>query len=220
MSVSIGPRIAALLSAAFALFLFLGVASVDVPLKVDDQEMVAWWSKSGNQVSAIVSMYFVAISAVAFALFMTYLRDRLNADGGNSGNSMYALGLAFAGLLLVAAATRGTIGNAVKINDEPLPGVDTLRYLPQLGYAFMNIALITGGACLVLVAVAIKRTAELPAWFAWTSLAAGLLVLVATPFAGSSTLPILWVWALAASVSVWRFPIAVTPARQPAATPS
>jgi hypothetical protein len=81
----------------------------------------------------------------------------------------------------------------------------------------MNIALITGGACLLLTSLAIKRTAAFPAWFAWTSVAAGVLVLVATPFAGSLTLPIVWVWALAASVSVWRLPMASTPALRPAA---
>jgi len=217
MSVSIGPRAAALLSAAFALFLFLGVASINVPLKVSDQEMVDWWSKSSNQSAAIASMYFVAISAIAFAIFITYLRDRLNGDNGTAGNSMYAVGLGFAVLLLVAAAARGAIGNAVQLNDEPLPGVDTLRYIPQIGYAFMNIALITGGACLLLASLAIKRTGALPGWFAWTSVAAGVLVLVATPVAGALTLPILWVWALAASVSVWRLPVEATPALRTAA---
>jgi hypothetical protein len=211
MSVSIGPRVAALLSAAFALFLFLGVASINVPLKVSDQEMLDWWSKSGHQVSAIASMYFVAISAVAFALFVSYLREQLNGDSGTSGNAVYALGLAFAVLLLVAAATRGAIGTAVKVNGEPLPGVDTLRYVPQLGYAFMNIALITGGACLLVASWAIKRTGALPRWFMWTSVGAGVLVLVATPVFGSLTLPVLWVWALAASVSVWRLPVAPAP---------
>ena len=40
-------------------------------------------------------------------------------------------------MLFVAAVARGVIGFAVEspVNDESLPGPDTLRYVPQVGYA-------------------------------------------------------------------------------------
>jgi hypothetical protein len=148
-------------------------------------------------------MYFVAISAIAFVLFLTHFRDRLNQGGGNAGTGVFALGVAFATLLLAAAATRGVIGSAVQLNDEPLPSVDTLRYLPQLAYAFMNIALLAAGSCLTFASVATLRTKAFPTWFGWASGLVGVVLLLGTPFIGPLTLPALWLWAIAAGVALW-----------------
>ena len=55
-------------------------------------------------------------------------------------------------MLFVAAASRGAIGFAMKgpANNESLPGPDTLRYMPQTGYA----ALGAGGLLAAAVAMA------------------------------------------------------------------
>ena len=64
-------------------------------------------------------------------------------------------------MLFVAAAARGGIGFAIKspVGNESLPGADTLRYFPTIGYA----ALGTGGLLAAAVTMAtswlIVRTA-------------------------------------------------------------
>ena len=113
-------------------------------------------------------------------------------------------------MLFVAAASRGVIGFAVKspANDETLPGADTLRYLPQIGYAVTG----TGGllaAALTMATAAwlIVRTGVFGRWLAWVSAGAGLLVVVASAaLAGVLAIPAVLIWAAAASIAMWRAP--------------
>jgi hypothetical protein len=203
MSALFGPRVAALFGVAFAVFLFLGVASLNVPSQATDQELTNWWSKSGNQDSARLSMGFVAISAIAFIVFTSYLRDRLNSGGGTSGNAMFGVALGAAAVLFATAAIRGTIANAIT-RDEPMPGVDTLRFFPELSYAFMEVAVIASGVAILLGSWAMKQTATFPAWPAWVGFVTGALTVVGGVFVGAFIIPIVLIWALAMSVAVWR----------------
>ncbi|MEO9256347.1 MAG: hypothetical protein ABI305_12450 [Tepidiformaceae bacterium] len=221
MTGSFGPRIGALCGVAFALLLFLGVASINVPHSVSDKELIAWWAKSGNQTSAIASMYLVAASAVALVLFLSHLRERLNGESGSAGNAMFAVGGAAVGLLLTSAAVRGVIAFAVKTSDEPMPGVDVLRYFPQISYALISVALLAMGACLVLLAWAVVRAGVLPKWLAWASLALGLITLAGTPIFAGFMIPVVLIWAVVASIAVWRVvpapkAAAIGPTSQPA----
>ncbi|MEO8540366.1 MAG: hypothetical protein ABI577_11545 [bacterium] len=204
MSDTFNRRFAALCGVSFALLLFVGVASINVPHSVSDQEMIDWWSKGGNQSASILSMYALTASAIALVVFLSHLRDRLNSAEANAGNAMFALGLAASVMQLASSAAHGVIGNAVKVNDEPLPGVDALRFIPQLSYTFMDLALISAGACVVLASVAIRRTATLPAWLAWLGFVSGALLIVGTVVIGPLTIPILLIWAVAASVALLR----------------
>ena len=139
-------RIGSLAGVGFAIFFFVGVAMLEIPENATDQELVAWWSDSGNRTAAVVSMYLFVLAGLCFLIFLVALRSRLLAVEGGSGD-LTALavgsGLVFVSLLSVAAAARGVIGFAVEspANNEPLPGPDTLRYLPQIGYAITG----TGG---------------------------------------------------------------------------
>src|SRR4029077_42035 len=138
-----------------------------------DAKLVAWWADSGNQTTAIVSMYLFIVAGLCFLLFLAKLRSRLLAAEGGTGeltSLVVASGAVFVAMLLVAAASRGVIGFAVKSpgDNESLPGADPLRYLPQTGYA----ALGTGGLLAAAVAMAttswlIVRTAVFGRWLAW-----------------------------------------------------
>lgn len=199
----IGPRGAALCGIAFALLLFLGVASLEVPKNVTDEEMTNWWSKDGNQSAALVSTVLVALSAIAFGLFITFLRDRLNGHRSDSGNATYTIGLGFVVLLLASAAARGVIARAL-MNDEPMPGPDTLRYFPQLQYSLMEVGIMCAGACFLLAAWASKVSGAFPAYLAWTGLVAGVLTLVGVVLVGPFVIPVVLIWAVVASVAAWR----------------
>ena len=204
MSSTLGNRIGALCGVAFAVLLLIGVATINVPHAVSDEEMVDWWSKGTNQVSGIISMYFVAASAIAFMLFFTYLRDLLNGIESKAGNAMHSVSTGAFVLLLTSAAVRGVIGVAVKVNDEPLPAVDLLRYLPQMSYALISVSLVTMSISILLLSFAGAKTKAFPAWFVWTSALAGLAILGLATVVGPLALPVVWLWATVASVAAWR----------------
>jgi hypothetical protein len=204
MSVWIGPKAAAAFSVAFALLLFAGVAAINVPHSATDSEMVEWWSKSGNLNSAITSMYLVMGAALAFVPLLVHLGHRLDRESDGTRLALVALGMVFVGLLAGSAAARGVIGQGVQVNDEPLPGVDTLRYFPQLSYALMDMALIAAGVLVLATAWTTIRAKAMATWFGWASAAAGLALVLATPVIGPLTLPVLWVWAVAAAAAIWN----------------
>lgn len=206
-----GGRIGAIAGIAFALLFFFGITMLSIPESATDQELIAWWSDDGNQLSAVVSMYLFVLAGLSFLVFLVGLRSRLlAAEGENGGLSalVAASGVVFVSMLFVAAASRGVIGFAIKspANDESLPGADTLRYLPQIGYAITG----TGGLLAAAITMAttswlIVRTAVFGRWLAWVGAAATLVVIAASAtLLGVLAIPALLIWAVAASVAIWR----------------
>lgn len=206
-----GGRLGALAGLAFAFLFFMGTAMLDLPHGVSDQKMVAWWSDSGHQLTVVVSMYLFILAGLCFLVFLAKLRSRLLAAEGGTGeltSLVVAGGAVFVAMLFVAAAARGGIGAALKSpgGNELLPGADTLRYFPTIGYT----ALGAGGLLAAAVAMAttswlIVRTAVFGRWLAWVGAAAAILVVVANvALAGMLAIPAMLVWALATSVAMWR----------------
>jgi hypothetical protein len=206
-----GGRIGAVAGLAFALCLFAGVAMLETPRHATDQELVAWWTDGGNRTAAVVSMYLFVLAGLSFLVFLVELRSRLlPAEGGTGELTALAVaaGVVFVAMLFVAAVSRGVIGFAAEspVNDEPLPGPDTLRYLPQIGYTITG----TGGllaAALTMAATSwlVLRTAVFGRWLAWVGIVAALVVVGASAaLSGVLAIPALLVWALATSVALWR----------------
>src|SRR5262249_2036918 len=76
-------RIGAAAGPVVALCLFAGVAILGIPRGATDRELVTWWSDSGNQATAVVSMYLFVLAGLAFLVFLAKLRSRLlEAEGG------------------------------------------------------------------------------------------------------------------------------------------
>ena len=210
---TVGGRLGALAGLAFAFLFFMGTATLNIPHGVSDAKLVAWWADSGNQTTAIVSMYLFIVAGLCFLLFLAKLRSRLLAAEGGTGeltSLVVASGAVFVAMLLVAAASRGVIGFAVKSpgDNESLPGADTLRYLPQTGYAALGI----GGLLAAAVAMAttswlIVRTAVFGRWLAWLGAATALVIVVAAAaLVGMVAIPAMLIWVLAVSVAMWRAP--------------
>ena len=190
-----------------------GPRRLNIPRGASDAKLVAWWADSGNQTTAIVSMYLFIVAGLCFLLFLTKLRSRLLAAEAGTGeltSLVVASGAVFVAMLLVAAASRGVIGFAVKSpgDNESLPGADTLRYLPQTGYAALGI----GGLLAAAVAMAttswlIVRTAVFGRWLAWLGAATALVIVVAAAaLVGMVAIPAMLIWVLAVSVAMWRAP--------------
>ncbi|MEO6398194.1 MAG: hypothetical protein ABIP13_06970 [Tepidiformaceae bacterium] len=90
-------------------------------------------------------------------------------------------------------------------NNEPLPGVDTLRYFPQVAYMLMSMSLIAIAASLVLLFLGVRKTSVFPAWFGYASLVTGIVLFAGTPFVGPFMIPVVLLWTIAASVVTWRY---------------
>lgn len=206
-----GRRLGALAGLAFSFFFFMGTAMLDLPHGVSDREMVAWWSDSGHQLTTVVSMYFFVLAGLCFLVFLAKLRSRLlTAEGGTGELTSLAVasGAVFVAMLFVAAAARGGIGFAIKspVGNESLPGADTLRYFPTIGYA----ALGAGGLLAAAVTIAttswlIVRTAVFGRWLAWVGAAAALVIVLANvALSGVMVIPAMLVWTIATSVALGR----------------
>jgi hypothetical protein len=209
--VTTGSRIGALAGLAFALCFFAGIAILEIPNDATDRELVAWWADGGHQTTAIASMYLFVLAGLCFLVFLVKLRSRLlAAEGGRGELTALAVagGVAFVAMLFVAAASRGLIAFAVKspANSESLPGADTLRYVPQFGYAVTG----TGGLLAAALTMAttsslIVRTAVFRRWLAWTGALAALSVIVASALlSGVFAIPALLVWTVAVSAALRR----------------
>ncbi len=206
-----GGRAGAIAGLAFSLLFLLGTAMLNIPLGASDEKLVAFWSDSGNQVTSIISMYSFVLAGLCFLVFLVQLRSRLLAAEGGDGRLsalVVASGGVFVTMLIVAAASRGMIGFALKApgSKESLPGADTLRYIPQIGYA----ALGAGGMLAAAVAMAttswlIVRTGAFSRWLAWVGGVAAILIIAANvALAGMLAIPVVLVWALSTSVAMWR----------------
>jgi hypothetical protein len=206
-----GGRLGALAGLAFAILFLAGTAVLNIPLGAGDRKLVAWWADGGNQVTAIVSMYSFILAGLCFLAFLVQLRSRLLAAEGGAGAAtslVLVSGTVFVAMLFVAAASRGVIGVAIKSPgmDESLPGPDTLRYLPQTGYAALGAAGLLAAAVMIIASSwLILRTGVFGRWLAWLGAVAALLIVAANAaLVGMLAIPVMLVWALATSAELWR----------------
>ena len=63
-----GGKLGAIAGLAFAFLFFMGTAMLNIPHGTSDAKLVAWWADSGNQTTAVVSMYFFAVGGLVFLL--------------------------------------------------------------------------------------------------------------------------------------------------------
>ena len=208
-----GDPVGALAGLAFALCFFVGIAMLEIPPHASDQELVAWWARSGNQATAVVSMYLFVVAGLSFLVLLVRLRSRFLAAEGGTGDLtalVFSSGVVFVAMLMIAAAARGVIGFAAlsPANDEPLPGPDTLRFLPQIGYTVTGTAgLLAAAMTMASASWLVARTAVFGKWLVWVGAVATVAVVGAT-FALSAVLaiPALLGWAIATCIALWRGP--------------
>jgi hypothetical protein len=200
--------IGAIAGAAFVLLLFLSVASLDLPRGKPDQELQTWWADEGLRRASIVSMYLMLLAAPCFLVFLTRLCARLRkVDVEDSWNALVqGAGIVFVALLSVSAVTRGVIAQAVRFNDEPVPGVDTLRYateISQAAYAFGAVLFAT--IVIATASILILRTGALMRWVGWVGVGVSALSLAAIVLqVGGLATPLIHVWVLCISLQLFR----------------
>lgn len=202
-------KVASAASVLFAVAFFWTVASVDVPHKANDAKLLDWWQQSSNQLSGIVSQYCAIAAALLFVALMNYFR-KLTARTAATQWTAFArsMGLVFSTTLLVSAALRGVIGHMVKVDGEPLPGLEVLRYSTALNYNLINSVTMTAlGLTILAVSVVIVRTLVLARWVGYVGLVCSAIILVASAaMIGAFTIILSLLWAICLSVAIWRQP--------------
>ena len=206
-------KVAAGASALFAVALFLCVASVNVPHKASDAELIDWWSQSGNLTAGLISQLFAILGAVLFVVVVNYVRTlAAKADAGAEHWTAFAhsMATAFASTLLVSSAMRAVIGHLVKVQDEPLPGIDVLRYSTALNYTLIGTATMTCLAlAMVAVSVVVIKARILGTWVAYVGFGCAAVILAAVgAMMGAFAIPLALVWAISLAVAIWRQPTA------------
>lgn len=208
-SKSSAAKVASAASVLFAVAFFWTVASVDVPHKASDETLLNWWQQSSSQLAGIVSQYCAIAAAVLFVVLMNYFKT-LTARTSAVQWTAFArsMGLIFSTTLLVSAALRGVIGHMVKVDGEPLPGLEVLRYSTALNYNLINsVTMMALGLTILAVSVVVLRTAVLAKWFGYVGLACAAIILLASvAMIGAFTIILSLIWALCLSVASWRRP--------------
>ena len=216
-SARLADTIGAVAGVAFAFLLFASVAAVDSLRGASDQELQTWWADSGNRNNLIISMYALLAAGPLFLLFVSRLRTRLRAAGETGwSDAAFAFGIVVSTALGVIAILRGVIAASMRFDDEPLPGVDTLRFQTSLAYATWDLVILFAVVLVAIVSILALTTRVLPRWVGWlgvpfTVVGAVLLVTHRAPL----SIPLLILWMQANSVNLFR-----TPAPAPTAEPT
>jgi hypothetical protein len=190
---------------------FLTVASVNVPHDASDAKLLDWWQDSGKLNSGLASEFFAIMTAVLFVVLINYVRTVLEPAAMPQWTAFASsMASAFTVLLLVSAALRGVIGHMVQLQDEPLPGIDVLRYSTGLNYTLIGTATMAAFALATLaVSVVIVRSSVLARWAGYVGLGTSLVTLAAVAVGfGAFTIPLAILWAVCMSVALWRQPTA------------
>lgn len=128
----------------------------------------------------MILTFLFAAAALAFVWFVSHLRTLLAAVAPQSALPTLALGagVASAGLLLVAAATFGSISFTYEEGDFELDP-NTARLVGSVGYGVFVGSMWMAGLVVLATSLVALRTRSLPAWLAWL----GIVVTVALVFA-------------------------------------
>ncbi len=206
---SAARKVAAGASALFGVALFMTVASIDVPHRATDAELVRWWQQSGNRMSGIVSGLSAICAAVLITVVLNYL-GRLRATERAPQWTAFArsMGAAVAAVWLVTGAARATISRLVDVIDEPLPGVDVLRFATALNYALLGLAgMGVLGLTILAVSVVVLRTDALGRWVGYVGIGCSVVVLAATVAQyGAYVMLAAIAWAFCLAAAIWRAP--------------
>ncbi len=202
-------KVAAAASVLFAVTLFMTVASVDVPHDASDAELLQWWSKSDNRMAGVVSGFSAISAAALFAVVMGYLRNlTLAAKAPQWLAFARSMGAAVTAVWLVTGAARATIGHLVDFLDEPLPGVDVLRFATAFNYTLLGLSgMAVLGLSILAISVVVLRTDALAQWVGYVGVTCAVIMLAAVVAQfGAFATPIAILWALSLAVAIWRQP--------------
>ncbi|MGI8992979.1 MAG: hypothetical protein ACR2FP_01645 [Nocardioidaceae bacterium] len=202
-------RVAAVAAALLAVSLFMTVGVMNVPHKPSDRELLTFWQDPANRTSGVLSGMFALVVAVTMAVVINHLRRlQLAARSPQWLGFARSMGGAVITLWLVTGAARASIGHLVDTMDEPLPGVDVLRYATALNYVMLGLSgMAVFGLCILAVSVVVLRTGVFGRWLGYVGTICSAIILAAVVAQyGALTSPLAILWALCLAVAIWRQP--------------
>ena len=206
---AMATKVAALAAALLAVSLFMTVAVINVPQDPSDQELLTWWQDSGNRWAGVMSGAWAILVAVTIPVVMNHLH-RLDAARRSPQWLAFArsMGGAVTAVWLVTGAARATLGHLVDTMDEPLPGVDVLRFSTGLNYTLLGQSgMAVLALCIVAVSVVVLRTGVFGRWLGYVGAGCSAVMLAGVVAQyGAFTMPLAILWALCLAVAIWRRP--------------
>lgn len=198
-------KVAAVAAILFGVAMFLTVASVNVPSDASDATLLDWWREQGNRTAGMVSGLFALASGALLAVLMNHVHH-LDATRHSPAWRAFAhsMAAAFTAAMLVTAATRSAIGQLVDVMDEPLPGVDVLRFATALNYQVLGLAAM-GALALTILATSVLalRTAAFGRWAAYVGLGCGTVMIAGVGAGyGGYTVPLAILWSVSVGIAV------------------
>jgi hypothetical protein len=200
-------KVAAVAAAFLGISLFLTVAVINVPHEPSDSELLAWWQSSGNRLAGVVSGMCAIVVAATMQVVMNYLGGL-----GTAGRSpqwlrfAQSMGGAVTAVWLVTGAARAVLGHLVDTMNEPLPGVDVLRYSTGFNYTLLGQSgMAVLALCILAVSVVVLRTGVFGRWLAYVGIVcSGVTLAAVIAQFGAFTSPLAILWALCLAVAIWR----------------
>jgi hypothetical protein len=204
-------KVAAVAAALLAVSLFMTVAVIDVPHEASDQELLTWWQDSANRWAGVMSGAWAIGVAITIPVVINYFH-RLDAATRSPQWLAFArsMGAAVTAVWLVTGAARGVLGHLVDTMNEPLPGIDVLRFSTGMNYMLLGQSgMAVLALCILAVSVVVLRTEVFGRWLGYVGAGCSALILasVVAQYGALTTLAAI-LWALCLAVAIWRQPAA------------
>lgn len=216
---SIPNRVPALAGLVSAVALFVAVAAVNVPRHQSDALTTAWWQVGSHRTDDIISTFALLVAGLAFVVFAGHLASRLQLSAPESAvpGLLRNAGVLFAAMLFVAGSM-GALSRGPALDNEPVAGLDLLRYLPQIRYIAMGTYAMPAAAVVMgCASFVILRHGGLPRWLGWLGVGMTVVVVALTAaYIGALAIPALLFWTVATSIALLRVS---SPARELIAPP-
>ncbi len=209
-------RLAGICASLFAILFAVGmVMATDVPDgDVPDSDITTYIHDNNKLFENIIGAYLVIAAGLLLLLFLVIMYRRFRAaEGGDGIWSLLVLvsGVTFSACAMIGASCVAIIALALKLGDMPDPGIDTARWLTQIGYAPL---LVVGGPAAALmsasIATLIIKTKTLPPWIGYAGYLAALGALGSVIFV-PMILFVVWMLVLGIVVAI-RSEAPMTPA--------
>jgi hypothetical protein len=154
---------------------------------------------------ALVGLYVVPFAGIAFLWFIAAIRSHLGEQEDQFFATVFVgSGLLFVAMLFAAAASGGGLFAAVKFQDQPVPGPDSVVLARAVAFAFLYVFAVRAAAVFMLVVSTIGlRTGFLPRWLVFAGYASGLVFLFTVTYVDVLTL-LLPAWVIAVSIVILR----------------
>ena len=152
---------------------------------------------------ALVGVYLVPFSGIAFLWFIATIRNLIGAREDRFFSTVFlGSGLLFVAMLFVAAGVGGALLAAVKFQDEPVPSAETVVTIRSLAFGFLFVYAMRMAAVFMIVVSTIgRRLGVFPRWLVVSGYAAALVLVLNVTYSGVLVL-VFPAWVAAVSIVI------------------